>query len=107
MFQNISFLLGIKPWSIDCNAEALDHTPVKVLFAHFCENDLFALLRYRHNTGIIGLIFSARECFLRSWVNNLMVFKNSSLGLEKVVLSEKICGLGLVTLRSCYITGCR
>jgi len=35
--------------------------------------------------------FSVRERFLRSWFNNLMVFKKSGLGLEK------IGGLGLVT----------
>jgi len=31
-----------------------------------------------------GLIFSVRERFLRSWINNLMVFKTSGLGLEKI-----------------------
>jgi len=30
--------------------------------------------------------FCIRERFLRSWVNNLMVFQKSGLGLEKVVL---------------------
>jgi len=42
-------------------------------------------------SGLIGLIFSVRRRFLRSWVNNLMVFKKSCLGLEK------IGGHGLVT----------
>jgi len=33
------------------------------------------------DTGMTGLIFSVRESFLRSWVNNLMVFKKAVLVL--------------------------
>jgi len=38
---------------------------------------------------------SVRKRFLRPWVNNLMVFKKSGLGLTGLGL-EKISGLGLV-----------
>jgi len=34
-------------------------------------------------TGITGLIFSVRERFFRSWVNNLIVFKKAVLVLKK------------------------
>jgi len=33
-------------------------------------------------TGITGLIFSRGECFLRYWVNNLMIFKGELGELE-------------------------
>jgi len=57
-------------------------------------------------TGITGLIFSVRESFLRSWVNNLTVLKRSGLGHGLTGLGlEKVGGLGLVTWWSCYITG--
>jgi len=44
---------------------------------------------YRHNTGMTGQIrhnwpdFFCRERFLRSWINNLMVFKKARLVLKK------------------------
>jgi len=40
--------------------------------------------------------FFCKGTFLRSWVNNLMVFKKSGLGLEKSGLGLNLTGLGLV-----------
>jgi len=57
-------------------------------------------------TGITGLIFSIRERFLRSWVNNLMVFKKVVLVLKNwfwscnlVVLLQHRFGITTLCLR--------
>jgi len=50
-------------------------------------------------TGITGLFF-CKGMFFNSWVDNLMVFKKSDLGLEK------IDGLGLATSLIRYFNYC-